>query len=298
MAGDRVVRLVASDDFAEAKDHFERLVSSLAPEVHTASWFASGHGPCRETLRDGGWLTCGGVGRREESIVNLLELAQVWGRFLIPLPFSLSVVLTRWAPLDIDVVSDCGDFLTLAIGRRGGPAVVPFGGTAGVTWLDSVDTGAPAAAGETVDDFAASMPVLRTTRASEAPEQCRQEVMAVLVAEAVGAARRCLEMSIRYTDDRRAYGRPIGTFQAIRHRAADMYRDLEMAQSALLWCALAPSLGEALRAARVSGALSRAVIEGAVQLYGGVGFTWDLGLHWFLRHVLTVERIVRMASSG
>jgi alkylation response protein AidB-like acyl-CoA dehydrogenase len=106
---------------------------------------------------------------------------------------------------------------------------------------------------------------------------------AVLAAEAVGAADRALERTVAYARQREQFGRPIGSFQAVKHRLADVYVRVRAARSAAYyaaWAAARPggpgggeragglALGQALEALRVAAGE-------AIQLHGGIGFTWE-----------------------
>ena len=113
---------------------------------------------------------------------------------------------------------------------------------------------------------------------------------AVLLAfEQVGGAQACLEMATSYAKERIAFGRPIGSFQAIKHKLADVYTATELARSNAYYGAWAlatnaPELGLAAAAARVAGidAFHLASKEN-IQTHGGMGFTWELDCHLFYR---------------
>ena len=113
---------------------------------------------------------------------------------------------------------------------------------------------------------------------------------AILVAfEQVGGASRCLEMAIEYANERQAFGRPIGGYQAIKHKLADMYVKNEVARSNAYYGAWALStdaaeLPEAAAAARV--AASEAfwfASKENIQTHGGMGFTWEVDCHLYYR---------------
>ncbi|KUN07123.1 acyl-CoA dehydrogenase [Streptomyces yokosukanensis] len=104
---------------------------------------------------------------------------------------------------------------------------------------------------------------------------------AVLACEAVGAADRVLERTVEYVGQREQFGRPIGSFQAVKHRLADVYVAVQAARSAAYHAAWA--VAHAFAAERASGgpalaqaleALRCAAAEG-IQLHGGIGFTWE-----------------------
>jgi len=109
----------------------------------------------------------------------------------------------------------------------------------------------------------------------------------VLAAEAVGGMRRSLDETIAYARQRVQFGRVIGGFQAIKHRLADMKSELEAARSALAWglAALHAGGGETECAAALAfcaEAYHRLTAD-AIQLHGGIGFTWDHHAHLFFK---------------
>ncbi len=111
----------------------------------------------------------------------------------------------------------------------------------------------------------------------------------VQAAEAVGAAERLFEATVQYAKDRVQFGRAIGSFQAIKHRLADVFIEIEGARAAARYAALAvaddrPDRDEAVAVAgsTVRDAVAHAAGE-SLQLHGGIGFTWDHDVHLFLR---------------
>lgn len=105
----------------------------------------------------------------------------------------------------------------------------------------------------------------------------------MLAAEQVGSAARCLEMTVAYVKERRQFGRPIAEFQAVKHRCAEMMIQIESARSALAG-ALPFAKGEVATADLLLAAASariaaceaqRFCAQEAIQLHGGVGFTWE-----------------------
>jgi alkylation response protein AidB-like acyl-CoA dehydrogenase len=113
--------------------------------------------------------------------------------------------------------------------------------------------------------------------------------LTALAVEQVGLAQRCLEMAVDYAQTRVQFGRPIGSFQAIKHKCADMMVQAETARSAAwyaAWCASeAPErLSEAAAAAAAyCGEAAFAAAAENVQIHGGIGFTWEHDCHLFLR---------------
>ncbi|WP_329442331.1 acyl-CoA dehydrogenase family protein [Streptomyces canus] len=100
----------------------------------------------------------------------------------------------------------------------------------------------------------------------------------VLACEAVGATDRVLEMTVEYVKQREQFGRPVGSFQAVKHRLADVYVQLQAARSAAYFAAWAAVHDErrigGLALAQALEALRTAAAEG-IQLHGGIGFTWE-----------------------
>jgi alkylation response protein AidB-like acyl-CoA dehydrogenase len=113
---------------------------------------------------------------------------------------------------------------------------------------------------------------------------------AMLAAEQVGGAQRCLEMSTEYAKTRLQFGRPIGSFQAIKHKCADMLVETEFARSAAYNAAFAATgdtekeFVEAAHAAKAycSEAFFHAAAEN-IQIHGGMGFTWEHPAHLYFK---------------
>jgi alkylation response protein AidB-like acyl-CoA dehydrogenase len=127
---------------------------------------------------------------------------------------------------------------------------------------------------------------------------------AVLVsAEAVGAAARLLEMTVEYVMQRRQFGVVIGSFQAIKHAAADMLVEIETARSAVYYAAWA--LGSRDDAASIAVSMAKAyavpaaasVADKALALHGAVGFTWEHDLHLFLKRTHTARALFGSAGA-
>ncbi|WEO96823.1 acyl-CoA dehydrogenase family protein [Streptomyces sp. FXJ1.172] len=107
----------------------------------------------------------------------------------------------------------------------------------------------------------------------------------VLACEAVGAAGRVLERTVEYVRQREQFGRPVGSFQAVKHRLADVYVAVQAARSAAYYAAWGTAHGEhvgALALAQALEALRTAAAEG-IQLHGGIGFTWEHDAHLYFK---------------
>jgi alkylation response protein AidB-like acyl-CoA dehydrogenase len=117
------------------------------------------------------------------------------------------------------------------------------------------------------------------------------DVAAVAVAaDSLGGTERALEMAVEYSKVREQFGKPIGSFQALKHAAAEILADLEPARAMLWYAAYAQDTGAAdasrtaaMAKARLCDIYSRGT-DRAVLMHGGIGFTWEHDMHlWFKR---------------
>lgn len=136
-----------------------------------------------------------------------------------------------------------------------------------------------------------SAPAVRLTAddATAALEKVRTIAIVALSAEQVGAAERCMQMTVDYSKDRVQFGRAIGSFQALKHRMADLYFLVETARSASY--AAVHSLSEGLPTAAADALVAKAycseaflaVTGDAIQLHGGIAITWEHDAHLFFK---------------
>ncbi len=116
-----------------------------------------------------------------------------------------------------------------------------------------------------------------------------------LAFEQVGGAQRCMEMSVEYAKERDQFGRPIGSFQAIKHKCADMLVEVESAKSAAYYAGWAATADEAELA--VGAPLAKAYCSDAyffcaaenIQVHGGIGFTWEHDAHLYFKRAKTSQ---------
>jgi alkylation response protein AidB-like acyl-CoA dehydrogenase len=102
-------------------------------------------------------------------------------------------------------------------------------------------------------------------------------------------------MSVQYAKDRVQFGRPIGSFQAIKHKCADMLVDVESARSAAYYAGWAVTAGDA--EAQIVGPLAKSYCSEAffhcaaenIQIHGGIGFTWEHDAHLYFKRAKTDE---------
>ncbi|MFE7973598.1 acyl-CoA dehydrogenase family protein [Streptomyces shenzhenensis] len=117
---------------------------------------------------------------------------------------------------------------------------------------------------------------------------------AVLAAEAVGAADRALERTVEHVGLREQFGRPIGSFQAVKHRLADVYVQVQAARSAAYYAAWATVHGERVGGLALAQALEalRTAAGEAIQLHGGIGFTWEHEAHLYFKRAAGDELLL------
>ena len=148
----------------------------------------------------------------------------------------------------------------------------------------------------------------------EAIQQVLDLACVALTAEQVGGAQRVLEMAVAYAKQREQFGRPIGSFQAIKHKCADMLLRVEAARSAAYyagWVASRAGQGEGVRELRTVASLAKAdvseafveVAEENLQIHGGLGFTWEQDPHLYLKrarssHVLLCDPAYHRARTA
>ncbi len=121
-------------------------------------------------------------------------------------------------------------------------------------------------------------------------------------AEQVGGAQKCLDLSVEYAKQRVQFGRPIGSFQAIKHKCADMMVAVESARSATYYaaCVAAEDTDElpvvaSLAKATASDAFFRCAAE-SIQIHGGVGFTWEYDIHLYFKRAKSTETFLGDAA--
>jgi alkylation response protein AidB-like acyl-CoA dehydrogenase len=112
---------------------------------------------------------------------------------------------------------------------------------------------------------------------------------AVLAAEQLGLAQRCLDLTVAYVKERRQFARPIGSFQALKHRLADLWTAITLARAASRYAAACLADGDPdapVAVALAKSACCEAAVLAAqecVQLHGGIGFTWEHPAHLYLK---------------
>ncbi|MEA2159291.1 MAG: hypothetical protein QOD66_1671 [Solirubrobacteraceae bacterium] len=114
-------------------------------------------------------------------------------------------------------------------------------------------------------------------------------IRTVLAAEVLGICQRALEMTLEYVKDRKQFGVPVGAFQAVSHRCAQMLLDTESVRSTTYFAAWAADADPerfpeaAALAAAAAAHAGREVTASAIQAHGGIGFTWEADVHWLYK---------------
>ncbi len=175
----------------------------------------------------------------------------------------------------------------------------------GVWRLDVRADRSPVAARSTVDatrrlgdlalDATPASVLVEPGRAGQVLARTRLRALALLACEAVGVAARALGFATEHARSRQQFARPIGSFQAVSHRIVDAYVATELARSLAYWAAWAVATDDgqapAACAAAKSAAGEAAVLaaETAIQVLGGIGFTWDHPLHRFYKRAQWID---------
>lgn len=129
-----------------------------------------------------------------------------------------------------------------------------------------------------------------------------QRAAIALAAEQVGGAQKCLDLSVAYAKERVQFGRPIGSFQSIKHKCADMMVRVESARSGVYYaaCVAAEDGAELASAASLAKAsASDAYFQNAadaIQIHGGVGFTWEYDVHLYFKRAKSSETLLGDAA--
>ena len=218
----------------------------------------------------------------ELGTVEMIVVAEELGYALAPTPLQ-----STWAAglLGADISTGRGALVVDGLAADAGTADVL------VDWDGNAVTGADV---EPVRALDPTRRWFRVTGGSREPvggdlERGRGQAAVMIAAESVGLAARAMEMAVEYAKDRKQFDRPIGTYQAVSHACAQMLLEVEGARSAVYWAAWAldyepetAPVAVACAKAYASDA-GRRVPRAALQVHGGIGFTWEHDLHFFLK---------------
>jgi alkylation response protein AidB-like acyl-CoA dehydrogenase len=250
-----------------------------------------------------------GLGRVELSI-----LCEELGRSLAPIPFLstvLAATLIEHAGSEeqrerlLPALASGEQGAAVGLAHEGRAQLVIGGGEAHVLVLLDIDAdpARPArvlAASEADVALVACIDPTRSAAEVTAAEQAGERLegdlsggldraLVAVASELVGVCDRALEMTVAYVKERKQFGVPVGAYQAVSHRCAQMLLDTERARSLTAFAAWAADadperLGEAAAMAKASA--SEAAVEvtaSAIQAHGGIGFTWEADVHWLYK---------------
>jgi alkylation response protein AidB-like acyl-CoA dehydrogenase len=240
--------------------------------------------------------------------VELIILMEELGYSLAPLPFlsnaAAGLVLQhagsdeqreRWLP----GIASGEARGTVGVIRNGEAPLVPDADSADlIVLVESGDSGivveAASAEVEPLETIDATRRFARVRTdggepLSGEPRAAMDRVATAVAAELVGVTQRAMEMAVDYARERKQFGRAIGSYQAVSHACAQMLLETESARSTVYWaawCADAEpeslSLASSMAKAYASDAGWR-VTASSLQVHGGIGFTWEHDLHFFLK---------------
>ena len=241
------------------------------------------------------------------GVVELVILAEELGYALAPSPFLASAAAglvlaeagseeqrVRWLP----ALASGEAVGTVGLVTEGEAPMVPDADRADVLVLLDGLSGIVVEAGGAEVELEATIDSTRRFARVRAPTgdplpgdplPALDTVEVALAAELVGVAQRAMEMAVAYAKEREQFGRPIGAYQAVSHRCAQMLLEVESARSTMLYAAWAADhepeslpLAASMAKAYAADAGWR-VTSSSLQVHGGIGFTWEHDLHFFLK---------------
>ena len=244
------------------------------------------------------WATYTSLGWLEAPPVELAIVLDELGYVADPTPFLATA--TWFAPLagrlpggsGTGVFDGAGRFV-LDADRADEVALLTAGGVV-------VVPGAELAA-QRLDTFDLRLHVAHVSAAGLLPGVPDLALMG-LAATTVGACRRILDLVVAHVKQRQQFGVPIGSFQAVKHKAADMYVAIERARVLAYYCALTIAENDprrhraALMAKAAAGECQQVVYRNGAQLFGAMGFTWESELHIYLKRAVAGNLLLGPAA--
>ncbi|MGV0643927.1 acyl-CoA dehydrogenase family protein [Mycolicibacterium sp. XJ2546] len=184
---------------------------------------------------------------------------------------------TSWGlapPCDFDAV------LVVAVS---GPGLALFvaDGTAATVTADQLDPSRGLV--EVTLERAPARIAVEATAAAGALRAAYRRAVLTVAAEQLGVARACLEMAVEHAKTRNQFGAPIGSFQAIKHRCAEVLLDAEFADAAIQQAIQTTGFDDLELAFLVATRAAVSAAQSCIHVHGGIGFTWEHPAHWYLR---------------
>jgi len=299
------MRFTLSDDQQEIKRTAHDLLANRATMAKVREAAESGRYDDALT-RELGELGWPGIAVSEEhggqglGIVELAVLLEELGYACAPVPFlgsALAALAIEHAGSDEQqqrwLRGLASGELRGALGTADG--LIPDAPGADVVVIVDAANGSAHVADGT-EEVEAIDPTRRHGRATGTGEALEGDVagaidrtLVAVSAELVGVCQRALDMTVEYVKERKQFGVPVGTFQAVHHAAAQMLMDTEGGRSATYHAAWAADadperlpMAAAMAKAWTSDA-GRSVTGSAIQLHGGIGFTWEADVHWLYK---------------
>jgi alkylation response protein AidB-like acyl-CoA dehydrogenase len=310
-----------SDDQRDIQRTARELLAARATPERVRECAESGR-PDKELwreLRELGWLGIAiperyggqGLGRVELSI-----LCEELGRSLAAVPFLstvLAATLIEHAGSEeqrerlLPSLARGEQAAAVGVASAGRAELVIGGGEAHVLVLLETNPTHPGArvvpASEAEVALVACIDPTRSAAEVKAAEQAGERLegdlsagvdraLVAIASELVGVCERALDMTVAYVKERKQFGVPVGSYQAVSHRCAQMLLDTERARSATAyaaWAADADPEGLPEAAAMAKASASEAGVEvtaSAIQAHGGIGFTWEADVHWLYKRAL------------
>ncbi|HLG92836.1 MAG TPA: acyl-CoA dehydrogenase family protein [Acidimicrobiales bacterium] len=134
-------------------------------------------------------------------------------------------------------------------------------------------------------------------------ERALEQATVALAVSTVGTCQAIFDMTLGYVKQRRQFGVPVGSFQAVKHKMADMYLALERARAVCYFAALTIAEDDQRRSLAASmakaaaGECQRLVVQDGLQLHGGIGYTWEYDLHLYLKRAKAGDALLGTAAA-
>ena len=247
--------------------------------------------------------------------VELAILCEELGRTIAPVPFLPTVLAAtliehagsdeqreRWLPglASGELTGAAGDTPELVHGGAGAAVIVLVDGE-GARLVEGSEA-------EPVSSIDPTRPASRVPVSAGEPlpgdvPAAVDRALVAVAAELVGVCERALEMTVAYVKERKQFGTPVGAYQAVSHRCAQMLLDTEGARAAVSFAAWAADadpdrLPEAAAMAKAAASdAGRDVTAAAIQLHGGIGFTWEADVHWLFKRAQLDAALLGGAST-